>query len=65
MHSMKAECLVRVKEDQPEVQRKRQEMVRAMTPVELAKMSSPADFPIPSPIVKMLGQHRSEIWTNF
>ena len=45
--ALKAECLVRVKDEDPEKQKQRQELVRAMSPAELAQISSLSDFPVP------------------
>ena len=51
--SLKSEVLVRVKDEDPPVQRQRQELTRAKSPSELAQISSLSDFPIPTNIEKM------------
>lgn len=45
--ALKAECLVRVKEENPEKLKERQEMVKHYTPAELGQISSLGDFPMP------------------
>ena len=52
--SMKSEVQVRVRQEDPEVQRQRQELTRAKSPIELAQMTSLSDFPIPANIEKLL-----------
>ena len=46
--SMKAEVLVKVKEENPEVQKERAELVRTTSPARLAQITSISDFPVPS-----------------
>ncbi len=46
--SMKAEVLVKVKEEDPKVQRERAELVKARSPNQLAQMTSLSDFPVPT-----------------
>lgn len=46
--ALKAECLVRVKDEDPEIQKQRQELTRAMSPAELSKITSISDFPVPN-----------------
>ena len=52
--SMKSEVQVRVRQEDPEVQRQRQELTRAKSPTELVQMTSLSDFPIPANIEKLL-----------
>lgn len=51
---LKAECIVRVKEEDPEKQRQRQELVKTKTPKELGKITSLSDIPVPSPIENLM-----------
>ena len=46
--TLKAECLVRTKDEDPEVQRERQELVKNKTPAELSEIHGLSDFPMPS-----------------
>ena len=55
---MKAEVLVRVRDEDPEVQIERQELTRAKSPMELSQISSPADFPIPENIENFLNKNK-------
>ena len=48
--SMKSEVLVRVRDEDPEVQKQRQELTRSKSPIELSKINSLAEFPIPKNI---------------
>jgi len=48
--SLKSELQVRVRHENPEVQRERAELVRSKSPAELAQMTSISDFPLPSTI---------------
>ncbi|XP_059092500.1 uncharacterized protein LOC131887810 isoform X3 [Tigriopus californicus] len=52
--SLRQECLVRVKDENPELQKKRQELTRAKSPTELGNIGSLSDIPIPSPIQNLL-----------
>ena len=52
--SMKSEVQVRVRQEDPEVQKQRQELVRAKSPVELSRINALSEFPIPANIEKML-----------
>ena len=56
--SMKAEVLVRVRDEDPEVQIERQELTRAKSPMELSQISSPADFPIPKNIENLMNKNK-------
>ena len=56
--SMKAEVLVRVRDEDPEVQIERQELTRAKSPMELSQISSPADFPIPKNIENLMSKNK-------
>ena len=56
--SMKQELLVKVRDEDPEVQKKRQELTRSKSPVELSQISSLSDFPVPATIEKMLQKPR-------
>ena len=54
--SLKAEVLVKVKEGgDPEVNKQRQELIRAKTPNQLSQINSLSDFPVPSPIQHLFG----------
>ena len=55
---MKQELLVKVRDEDPEVQKKRQELTRSKSPVELSQISSLSDFPVPATIEKMLQKPR-------
>ena len=52
--SLKAEVLVRVRDEDPEIQMERQELTRAKSPVELSKISSFSEFPVPKNIENIL-----------
>ena len=53
--SMREQNLVtKVRQEDPEVQKQRQELVRAKSPTELAQMTSLSDFPIPTNLEKLL-----------
>ena len=56
--SMKSELLVRARDEDPEVQKQRQELVRSKSPQELSQLSSISDFPIPANIEKLLQKPR-------
>lgn len=51
--SMKAEVLVKVKNENPEKQKERQELVRSCSPHELAKITSLSDLPVPTAITNV------------
>ena len=55
---MKSEVLVRVRDEDPDIQKQRQELVRSKSPVELAQMSSISDFPVPANIEKLMQKPR-------
>jgi len=57
--SMKSEVLVRVRDEDPELQRQRQELTRAKSPAELSQISSMADFPIPKNIEDLLNKNKN------
>ncbi len=46
--SLKAEVLVKVKNEDPAVQKERQELVKTHTPGKLAEFHGISDFPVPS-----------------
>jgi hypothetical protein len=46
--SLKSECLVRTKEENPEKQKSRKEMIESMKPAELAQLHGLGDFPMPT-----------------
>ena len=54
--SMKSEVLVRVRDEDPELQKQRQELTRSKSPVELSQISSLAEFPIPKNIESLLNK---------
>ena len=56
--SMKTELLVKVRDEEPEVQKQRQELVRSKSPVELSQMTSLSDFPVPATVEKLLQKTR-------
>ena len=56
--SMKAEVLVRVRDEDPEVQMQRQELTRSKSPVELSQISSLSEFPIPKNIENMMSKKK-------
>jgi hypothetical protein len=58
--AMKAEVLVRVKDEDPELQRQRQQLTRTKSPAELSKIQSLGDFPIPSPIKQLMQKSAEE-----
>ena len=55
---MKTELLVKVRDEDPEIQKQRQELTRSKSPVELSQMSSISDFPVPTTFEKMLQKTR-------
>ena len=56
--SLKAEVLVRVRDEDPEVQMQRQELTRSKSPVELSQISSLSEFPIPKNIENMMSKKK-------
>ena len=60
--SMKTELLVKVRDEDPEIQKQRQELTRSKSPVELSQMSSISDFPVPTTFEKMLQKTRLVIF---
>ena len=56
--SMKTELLVKVRDEDPEIQKQRQELTRSKSPVELSQMSTISDFPVPTTFEKMLQKTR-------
>ena len=54
--SMKSEVLVRVRDEDPELQKQRQELTRSKSPVELSQISSLAEFPIPKNIEGLINK---------
>ena len=48
--SLKSDLLVRTRQEEPEIQRQRAELVRSKSPSELAQMGGLSDFPLPSTI---------------
>lgn len=58
--SMKSEVLVRVRDEDPQVQKQRQELTRSKSPVELSQISSLSDFPIPKNIEDLLNKKKVE-----
>ena len=57
--SMKMELQVKVRNEDPEIQKQRQELTRSKSPVELSQLSSISDFPVPTTFEKMLQKTRS------
>ena len=53
--SLKSEMLVRVKDADPEKTKQRQELIRSKSPHELSQITSPSEFPVPSPIQHLFG----------
>ena len=53
---MKSEVLVRVRDEDPDLQRQRQELTRAKSPIELSRISSLNEFPIPKNIEGLLAK---------
>ena len=53
---MKSEVLVRAREEEPDVQKMRQELTRAKSPTELSQINSLADFPIPKQIEDLMAK---------
>ncbi len=62
--SMKSEVLVRVRDEDPEIQKQRQELTRAKSPIELSKISSLADFPVPKNIEDLLKGKQNGVVEN-
>ena len=58
---MKAEVLVRVRDEDPEVQMQRQELTRSKSPVELSQISSLSEFPIPKNIENMMSKKKPDV----
>ena len=56
--SMKQELICKVRDEDPEVQKQRQELTRSKSPVELSQISSLSDFPVPTTIEKMMQKPR-------
>ena len=56
--SLKQECLVRSKVEDPEKQKERQQLTQNKSVSELGKVTSLSDFPIPSPIEKLLNSDK-------
>ena len=54
--SMKSEVLVRVRDEDPELQKQRQELTRSKSPVELSRINSMSDFPVPKNIENILNK---------
>ena len=54
--SMKSEVLVRAREEDPEIQRQRQELTRSKSPVELSQISSLSEFPLPKNIESLINK---------
>ena len=59
--SLKAEVLVRVRDEDPEVQMQRQELTRSKSPVELSQISSLSEFPIPKNIENMMSKKKPDV----
>ena len=57
--SLKSEVMVRVRQEDPEVQRERAELVKSKSPTELSQMTSLSDFPLPSTIEQYVRPARS------
>ena len=51
--------MVRVRQEDPEVQRERAELVKSKSPTELSQMTSLSDFPLPSTIEQYVRPARS------
>ena len=63
--SMREQNLVtKVRQEDPEVQKQRQELVRAKSPTELAQMTSLSDFPIPTNLEKLLQKKTPYVSVN-
>ena len=45
---MKQELIVKVRDEDPEVQKQRQELTRSKSPAQLSEMHGIEDFPIPT-----------------
>jgi hypothetical protein len=58
--SFKQECVVRTREEDPEVLKQRQELARAKTPIELSKITALSDFPVPATIESMMQPKRAK-----
>jgi hypothetical protein len=58
--SFKQECVVRTREEDPEVLKQRQELARAKTPIELSKITALSDFPIPATIENLMHPKRAK-----
>lgn len=56
---MKSEVLVRVRDEDPDIQKQRQELTRSKSPVELSQISSLSDFPIPKNIEDLLNKKKA------
>merc|ERR1719328_32866 len=48
------QLLVKARDEDPEIQKQRQELTRSKSPVELSQISSLSDFPVPATIEKIL-----------
>ena len=53
---MKSEVLVRAREEEPDVQKLRQELTRSKSPTELSQINSLSDFPIPKHIEDLMAK---------
>lgn len=54
--SLKSEVLVRARQEDPEVQRERAEVVKAKSVNELSQVASIEDFPLPKSIDQLIGR---------
>lgn len=52
--SLKAECLVRAKVEDPEIQKLRAEIIKTKSVAELSQVTSLSDIPLPSPIEQLI-----------
>lgn len=58
--SMKSEVLVRVRDEDPDIQKQRQELTRAKSPIQLSQISSFSEFPIPKTIEGMISKRSGD-----
>lgn len=53
--------LLRTRDEDPEIQKERQELTRAKSPVELSQISSLAEFPVPKNIEKLINKKQQNL----
>ena len=61
---MKSEVLVRVRDEDPDIQKQRRELTRCKTPVELSQISSLSEFPIPKNIEGLIKNTKNDATDN-